>query len=95
MIHLNIFPQDFVRSAPHCSSRSKREQFNTITAYIDGSQIYGSDPETQTMLRTGYDGLMKVDVGSDGEDYLPRSDPCPGGSYGAPPLGKQFKAGDK
>ena len=95
MIPLNIFPQDFVRSAPHCSSRSKREQFNTITAYIDGSQIYGSDPETQTMLRTGYDGLMKVDVGSDGQDYLPRSDPCPGGSYGAPPLGKQFKAGDK
>ena len=85
--------KEFIRSAPHCSSPTVREQFNEITSYIDGSMIYGSDPVLQEQLRTGNDGLMKVDVASDGKDYLPRVDPCP--AYGGSPLGKQFKAGDK
>ena len=86
--------KEFIRSAPHCSSPIVREQFNEITAYIDGSQVYGSDPALQMQLRTGWDGLMEVDVASDGKDYLPRVDPCPA-AYGSSPLGKQFKAGDK
>ena len=82
---------EFVRSAPHCSSNATREQFNAITAYIDGSMIYG-DPALQTQLRQYTDGLMKVETKND-EDYLPRINPCP--VYGGSPLGKQFLAGDR
>ena len=37
---------DFVRSQPWCPRKSTtREQLTTITAYIDASQVYGSDDE--------------------------------------------------
>ena len=32
--------KDLVRSAPHCSSGTVRQQFNAITAHLDGSQVY-------------------------------------------------------
>ena len=83
---------EFVRSAPHCSSPLIREQFNAITAFIDGSMIYG-DPSLQLQLRQYTDGLMKVETKED-EDYLPRVDPCPV-AYGGSPFGKQFLAGDR
>ena len=35
--------KDLVRSAPHCSSGSVRQQFNAITAHLDGSQVYNED----------------------------------------------------
>ena len=31
--------KDLVRSAPHCSSGTVRQQFNAITAHLDGSQV--------------------------------------------------------
>lgn len=36
-----------------------RQQVNTITAFIDGSQVYGSDAERAMALRTGIDGMLK------------------------------------
>ena len=44
-----------------------REQINEITAWIDGSNVYGSDEETANSLRTFSGGLMAT---SDG-DLLP------------------------
>ena len=54
---------DFVRSAPYnCIPPSvQREQFNSITAYLDGSQIYGSEESMQPLLRSFEGGKLKVD----------------------------------
>lgn len=44
-----------------------REQINTITAFIDGSQVYGSDPERAAAIRAFEGGLLLVTEGPDGE----------------------------
>ncbi|XP_063305711.1 myeloperoxidase-like [Pelobates fuscus] len=52
----------FFRSAPVCNLFPVREQINTLTAYIDGSQVYGSDATTAEKLRnnTNQLGLMAI-----------------------------------
>ena len=49
----------FTRSDGICDGNT-REQFNILTAFIDGSQIYGSDEETALSLRTLEKGKMKT-----------------------------------
>lgn len=41
-----------------------RQQVNAITAYIDGSQVYGSDPITAESLRTFVNGKMLTSDGN-------------------------------
>lgn len=50
----------FTRSDHICDNSTHREQFNGITAFIDGSNIYGSDVDASKQLRALHDGLMKV-----------------------------------
>merc|ERR1719219_885683 len=48
---------EFSRSRPACGQPG-REQVNTITAFIDGSNVYGSDEEIGQVLRTGAGGRL-------------------------------------
>ncbi|XP_063594720.1 chorion peroxidase-like [Penaeus indicus] len=63
---------DFVRSAPaeRCLF-GPREQINEKTAYIDGSQVYGSDDEMMNSLRKGEDGLLIAQISKEGQELLP------------------------
>ena len=63
---------------PHTgtSPSNPRQQVNTITGWLDGSMVYGSDAYTASALRTHSHGLMKTSAGADGvigttDDLLP------------------------
>ncbi|XP_044731431.1 uncharacterized protein LOC123294462 [Chrysoperla carnea] len=58
---LGIRCMEFIRSAPASRfdcSLGWREQINQVTAYIDGSNIYGSSVGQADSLRTFHDGLL-------------------------------------
>ncbi len=56
-------------SATGTGSSNPRQQINTITAFIDGSQIYGSDPVRSAALRSFVGGRLKTSRG----DLLPKN----------------------
>jgi len=64
-----------------------REQVNALTAYIDGSQVYGSDAARADFLRTmDGTGMLKTTTAAGGETLLPLNravDPFPNAN---PPL---------
>ncbi|MBT5050703.1 MAG: peroxiredoxin [Rhodospirillaceae bacterium] len=65
-------------------SGSPRQQANSITAFIDASNVYGSDAATANSLRAFSNGLMKVTASANG-DLLPLVNT---------PQGPMFLAGD-
>lgn len=76
----SIYSTDAPADAP-------RQQINEVTAFLDGSAIYGSDSELALRLRTLHGGLLKTSEGN----LLPLDDgPRP---PSAPP-GPMFLAGD-
>jgi len=59
---------DFTRSTT-CSNGGVREQVNSLTSYIDGSQIYGSDPQRTQALRSFQGGRLATNPSLTG--FLP------------------------
>ncbi|NXH16687.1 PERM Myeloperoxidase, partial [Bucco capensis] len=75
----------FIRSAPACSGgRAIRDQINSLTSFLDGSMVYGSEVPLATRLRNQSSqlGLLAVNQNfSDrGRAYMPfnsaQKDPC-------------------
>src|SRR5205807_2139942 len=46
------------------STSNPRQQVNNNTSFLDGSQIYGSDPVTANKLRTHVGGRLKTSAGN-------------------------------
>ena len=51
-----------------------REQMNAITAFIDGSNIYGSDDVTAALVRQGSGGQLAYTSTSSGNYLLPKGE---------------------
>ncbi|XP_034937754.1 peroxidasin homolog [Chelonus insularis] len=65
---------DFVRSAPAMQCKiGPRQQLNQVTAFIDGSVVYGADEMLAHSLREHKNGLLKMFITPDGRTLLPQS----------------------
>lgn len=62
---------DFTRSTPYCfpTNSGVREQMNMNTAYIDASQVYGSDAARTRQIRQLSGGILKTNAQLNG--FLP------------------------
>jgi len=60
-VNLTATCLNFVRSTPVCQ-RSTRQQLNELTAFVDGSTVYGSHEEHASVLRTYQDGLLAINT---------------------------------
>lgn len=70
----NITCMEFIRSAPaDTCCFGPREQMNQVSAFIDGSVVYGSDENVVKKLRTFKNGSLKMLLTKDGRELLPMS----------------------
>ena len=60
-------------------AKAHREQMNAVTAFVDGSQIYGSDWGTATGLRDngGLGARLLTNSEFDNVEILPQRSQCP------------------
>jgi hypothetical protein len=75
-----------------------RQQPNVLTSYIDGSQIYGSDPVRAAELRTFDHGKLKTSPGDmlpfNSAEYFGDDAPLPNANMGQFPDDQLYVAGD-
>ncbi len=79
----------FTRSSPtfsnvNCVNQTYREQLNAISAYLDGSQIYGSTLAISQSLRAFVNGTLTTSAGiSSKYPYMPKSskDQCSNSTF--------------
>ncbi len=95
-MHRNVFDPSTGNS-----TENPRRHPNEITAYIDGSGVYGSDDERAAWLRSFVDGKLKVSSGNmlpfntvtgEFQDEVDREAPAMDNPVGL--IRKQFVAGD-
>jgi hypothetical protein len=83
-----------VSVAASVSPTGKREQINTLTTFIDGSQVYGSDAVRAAALRAFEGGLLETVDGPDGELMPYNTGALPNGNAFRIPESRMFLAGD-
>jgi hypothetical protein len=54
------FERSVIDPATGTSGANPRQHSNSLTSYLDGSMVYGSDATRATALRTGIDGKLKM-----------------------------------
>ncbi|XP_021930754.1 peroxidase-like isoform X2 [Zootermopsis nevadensis] len=76
----NLSCMEFVRSAPAPTcSLGPREQLNQVSAFLDGSVVYGPSLSLTSQLRSKSGGRLRMSVTPDGRTLLPHStDPSDG-----------------
>jgi peroxidase len=58
----------------NCQTTNQREQLNLLTSFLDGSQIYGFDKNSNDLVRLFQGGLLKFNQGiNQPRAYLPMS----------------------
>ena len=92
-VNLTATCLNFVRSTPVCQ-RAVREQYNELTAFVDGSNVYGSSEEHASVLRTYEDGLLAINKITNQPPTKEQLNLRPNRNLLRPETQKDFVAGD-